>query len=39
MNYLLPSKEETQMDRDFMADIGLVATVVSIFFVITIFMC
>jgi hypothetical protein len=38
MNYLLPM-EETEMDRDLMADIGIVASIVSVFFVITIFMC
>jgi len=38
MNYLLPM-EETEMDRDIMADIGIIASIVSVFFVITIFMC
>jgi len=38
MNYLLPSKEN-KMDRDLMADVGIVASIVSVFFVITIFMC
>jgi hypothetical protein len=38
MNYLLPSKE-IKMDRDLMADIGVVVSIISVFFVITIFMC
>jgi hypothetical protein len=38
MNYLLPM-EEAKMDRDIMADIGIVATIISMFFVIAIFMC
>jgi hypothetical protein len=37
---LIALQEETQMEpRDLMADLGVVATIVSIFFVITIFMC
>jgi len=39
MNYLLPIKETEMEPRDLMADLGVVATIVSIFFVITIFMC
>ena len=38
MNYLLPYKEN-KMDRDLMADVGIVVSIVSVFFVITIFMC
>jgi hypothetical protein len=38
MNYLLPSKE-IKMDRDLMADIGVVVSIISVFFVIAIFMC
>lgn len=38
MNYLLPSKE-IKMDRDLMADVGIVVSIISVFFVITIFMC
>lgn len=38
MNYLLPSKEN-KMDRDLMGDVGIVASIVSVLFVITIFMC
>ena len=36
---LIALQEESKMDRDLMADLGVVATIVSIFFVITIFMC
>jgi hypothetical protein len=38
MNYLLPSKE-IKMDRDLMADLGVVVSIVSLLFVVTIFMC
>ena len=32
-------QRRSKMDRDFMADIGIVVSIVSVFFVITIFMC
>ena len=38
MNYLLPI-EETEMDRDLMGDVGIVASIISFLFVVTIFMC
>jgi len=36
--FIAPIKE-TKMDRDFMADIGIVATILSMFFIVTIFIC
>lgn len=38
MNYLLPS-EESKMNRDIMADFGIVVTILSVAFVIAIFSC
>jgi hypothetical protein len=32
-------QRRSKMDRDLMADLGIVVSIVSVFFVITIFMC